>query len=34
LLILFAVKYLSRRRATYFLLLAATVEFAVLLSSP
>ncbi|WP_426524320.1 O-antigen ligase family protein [Bradyrhizobium sp. McL0615] len=34
LLIVFAVKYLSRRRATYFLLLAAAVEFAVLLSSP
>src|SRR3954466_6565287 len=34
LLILFAVKYLNRRRATYFLLLAAVVEFAVLLSSP
>jgi O-antigen ligase len=34
LLIIFAVKYLSRRRATYFLLLAAAVEFAVLLSSP
>jgi O-antigen ligase len=34
LLILFAVKYLSRRRATYFLLLAAAVELAVLLSSP
>jgi O-antigen ligase len=33
-LILFAVKYLNRRRATYFLLLAAVVEFAVLLSSP
>jgi hypothetical protein len=32
--ILFAVKYLNRRRATYFLLLAAVVEFAVLLSSP
>jgi O-antigen ligase len=34
LLILFAVKYLNRRRAIYFLLFAAVVEFAVLLSSP
>ena len=34
LLILFAVKYLSRRRATYFLLFAAAVEFAVMFSSP
>ena len=34
LLILFAVKYLNRRRAIYFLLLAAVVEFGVLLSSP
>ena len=34
LLILFAVKYLSRRRAIAFLLLAAAVECAVLLSSP
>ena len=34
LLILFAVKYLNRRRAIYFLLLAAAVEFGVLLSSP
>jgi O-antigen ligase len=33
-LILFAVKYLNRRRATYFLLLAAVIEFALLLSSP
>src|SRR6476620_11058688 len=32
--ILFAVKYLNRRRATYFLLLAAVLEFGVLLSSP
>lgn len=34
LLILFAVKYLNRRRAIAFLLLAAAVECAVLLSSP
>ena len=34
LLILFAVKYLNRRRAIYFLLFAAAVEFGVLLSSP
>ncbi len=34
LLILFAVKYLNRRRAIYFLLFAAAVEFAVMLSSP
>src|SRR4029453_12463891 len=34
LLILFAVKYLNRRRAIYFLLFAAVVEFGVLLSSP
>jgi O-antigen ligase len=34
LLILFAVKYLNRRHAVYFLLLAAAVEFAVLLTSP
>jgi O-antigen ligase len=34
LLILFAVKYLNRRRAIYFLLFAAVVEFAVLLTSP
>ncbi|WKA25731.1 O-antigen ligase family protein [Bradyrhizobium roseum] len=34
LLILFAVKYLNRRRAICFLLLAAAVECAVLLSSP
>jgi len=34
LLILFAVKYLSRRRAIYFLMFAAVVEFGVLLSSP
>jgi hypothetical protein len=34
LLILFAVKYLNRKRAIYFLLFAAVVEFAVLLSSP
>jgi O-antigen ligase len=34
LLILFAVKYLNRRRAIVFLLLAAAVECAVLLSSP
>ncbi len=34
LLILFAVKYLNRRRAIIFLLLAAAVECAVLLSSP
>ena len=33
-LILFAVKYLSRPRATCFLLLAAAIEFSVLLSSP
>jgi len=32
--ILFAVKYLNRRHAVYFLLLAAVVEFGVLLSSP
>ena len=32
--ILFAVKYLNRRHAVYFLLLAAAVEFGVLLSSP
>ena len=34
LLILFAVKYLNRRRAVYFLLFAAAVEFAVMFSSP
>ena len=34
LLILFAVKYLNRRHAIYFLLFAAVVEFGVLLSSP
>jgi len=34
LLILFAVKYLNRQRAIYFLLFAAVVEFGVLLSSP
>jgi O-antigen ligase len=34
LLLLFAVKYLNRRRAIYFLLFAAAVEFAVMLSSP
>jgi O-antigen ligase len=34
LLILFAVRYLNRRHAVYFLLLAAAVEFGVLLSSP
>ena len=34
LLILFAVKYLNRRHAIYFLLFAAAVEFGVLLSSP
>jgi O-antigen ligase len=34
LLILFAVKYLNRRHAFYFLLLAAVVEFGILLSSP
>jgi O-antigen ligase len=34
LLILFAVRYLNRRQAIYFLLLAAVVEFGVLLSSP
>jgi O-antigen ligase len=34
LLILFAVKYLNRRRAIYFLLFAAAIEFGVLLSSP
>jgi len=34
LLILFAVRYLNRRYAVYFLLLAAAVEFGVLLSSP
>jgi O-antigen ligase len=34
LLILFAVKYLNRRQAIYFLMLAAVVEFGVLLSSP
>jgi O-antigen ligase len=34
LLILFAVKYLNRRRAIWFLLLAAAVECTVLLSSP
>ena len=34
LLILFAVKYLNRRHAIYFLMLAAVVEFGVLLSSP
>jgi len=34
LLILFAVRYLNRRRAIVFLLLAASVECAVLLSSP
>ena len=33
-LILFAVRYLNRRRAICFLLLAAAVEFSVLLSSP
>ena len=34
LLILFAGKYLNRRRAVYFLLFAAVVEFAVMFSSP
>lgn len=34
LLILFAAKYLSRRRAIYFLMFAAVVEFAVLFTSP
>ena len=34
LLILFAVKYLNRKHAIYFLLFAAVVEFGVLLSSP
>ncbi|MEH2608539.1 O-antigen ligase [Bradyrhizobium sp. AZCC 1693] len=34
LLILFAVKYLNRAHAIYFLMLAAVVEFGVLLSSP
>jgi O-antigen ligase len=34
LLILFAVKYLNRRHAIYFLMFAAVVEFGVLLSSP
>jgi O-antigen ligase len=34
LLILFAVKYLNRRRAVYFLLFAAVIEFAVMFSSP
>ena len=34
LLILFAVKYLNRRRAIYFLLFAAAIELGVLLSSP
>ena len=34
LLILFAVKYLNRRHAIYFLVFAAVVEFGVLLSSP
>jgi O-antigen ligase len=33
-LILFAVKYLNRRRATYFLLLVAAAELAMVLSSP
>jgi O-antigen ligase len=34
LLIMFAVRYLSRRRAILFLLLAAAVEFSVIMSSP
>ena len=34
LLILFAVKYLNRRRAVYFLLFAAVIEFAAMFSSP
>jgi O-antigen ligase len=34
LMILFAVRYLNRRHATYFLLLVAAIEFAMLFSSP